>query len=81
MAQESETIKSLRDSAQSRQEIEPEPIPQSEPLTAEEVSDWVDGIGDPEPPAAESEPATLFDNAPPATDAATTDGRKKGGKK
>ena len=80
MAQESETIKSLRDSAQSRQEIEPEPIPQSEPLTAEEVSDWVDGIGDPEPPA-DSAPATLFDNAPPATDAATTDGRKKGGKK
>lgn len=82
MAQESETIKSLRDSAQSRQEIEPEPIPQSEPLTAEEVSDWVDGIGDPEPPADEAAPAgTLFDNAPPATDAATTDGRKKGGKK
>ena len=82
MAQESETIKSLRDSAQSRQEIEPEPIPQSEPLTAEEVSDWVDGIGDPEPPADEAAPAgTLFDNAPPATDAATTDGRKKGGRK
>lgn len=66
-------------------EIEPEPIPQSEPLTAEEVSDWVDGIGDPEPPADEAaSTGTLFDNAPPATDAATTDApaeRRKGGRK
>lgn len=58
-------------------EPEPEPIPQSEPMTAEEVSDFVDSIGDPEPPSDEG---TLFDTGS-QVNAATADGRKKGAKK
>lgn len=73
----SETIQALRASAAA----EPEPLPQSEPMTAEEVSDFVDSIGDPEPPEEGEPSGTLFEMPPAGVDAATTDAKKKGVKK
>lgn len=69
----------LNNKADAKPEVEPEPLPVSEPMTAEEVSDFVDSI-DPDPPG-EGEPSETLFEMPPAGDAATTDAKKKGGRK